>query len=110
MAGPGLRGGTGIGDQPALRTSTGRSWLIVGALMMVICGGILLALSSRQPLIGFLGAGIVAVLYALMVLVSVVVRRQRVKLVTLAVLLVAMAATALGFVLVISATEWAPVV
>ncbi|HNP16192.1 MAG TPA: hypothetical protein PKI99_07000, partial [Terrimesophilobacter sp.] len=94
----------------ALRTSTGRSWLIVGALMMVICGGILLALSSRQPLIGFLGAGIVAVLYALMVLVSLVVRRQRAKLVTLAALLIAMAATALGFVLVISATEWAPVV
>lgn len=110
MAGPGLHGGTGIGDQSALRTSTGRSWLIVGALMMVICGGILLALSSRQPLIGYLGAGIVAVLYALMVLVSLVVRRQRAKLVTLAALLIAMAATALGFVLVISATEWAPVV
>ncbi|MBX3311261.1 MAG: hypothetical protein KF739_12645, partial [Cryobacterium sp.] len=72
--------------------------------------GILLALSSRQPLIGYLGAGIVAVLYALMVLVSLVVRRQRAKLVTLAALLIAMAATALGFVLVISATEWAPVV
>lgn len=110
MTKPEPRSDPRISEQPALRTSTGRSWLIVGALMMVICGGVLLALSSRQPLIGILGAGIVAVLYALMVVVSLVVRHVRAKLVTLAVLLAAMAATALGLVLVISVTEWAPLV
>ncbi len=108
MMDPDLHNDTRIGEQPALRTSTGRSWLIVGALMMVISDGLLIALSSRQPLLGFLGAGIVTVLYALMVVVSLLVRHVRVRLVTLAVLLAAMAITALGFVFVITATELSP--
>lgn len=109
MTDPSLRNDLRVSEQPALRTSTGRSWLIVGALMMVVCGGVLLALSLRQPLVGYLGAGVVVILFALMVVVSLVVRHVRVKLVTLAVLLIAMASTALAFVLAISATEFSRV-
>ncbi len=106
---PVQHGDTRIGEQPSLRTSSGRSWLIVGALMTVISVGVLFAVTSQQPLIGFLGAGIIAVLFALMVVVSLVVRHLRARLVTLAVLLAAIAATALAFMFVIAAAEWSVV-
>ena len=106
MAQSGDHNDTRIGEQPALRTSSGRSWLIVGALMVVACGGLLLALSTRQPIAGFVGAGVVVAIYVLMVVAVVAIRHIRARLVTLAVLLAAMAATALGFVLVITAAEW----
>lgn len=100
------RSDTRIGEQPALRTSTGRSWLIMGALMMVATGGLLLALSTRQPSIGFVGAGLVVVLYVFMIAATAFIRATRARLVTLAVLLGLMAATALGFVLAITTAEW----
>lgn len=106
MSNPGFRNDTRIGEQSALRTSTGRSWLIVGALTMVACGGLLLALSSRQPAVGVIGAAVVAALYALMVIVAFAIRNVRARLVTLAVLLAAMAVTALAFVLAITTAEW----
>lgn len=94
-----------MGNQDALRTSSGAIWLIVGAIFVVICGGLLLALNSLQHPVGFIGAGIVAVLYLAMLVVARVVRHQRARLVTLAVLMLAIAAVGLAFVLVISAAE-----
>lgn len=106
MTEPSFRNDTRIGEQPSLRTSRGRSWLIVGAIMAVACGGLLLALSTRQPITGVVGAAIVVAIYVLMVVVTIVIRRMRARLVTLAVLLCAMAAVALGFVLAVNAAEW----
>lgn len=105
---PHLRNDTRIGEQPALRTSSGRSWLVMGALAMVVCGGLLLALSTRQPTMGFVGAGVVVVLYVFMV-AALAIRNTRARLVTLAALMVAMVATALIFVLVITTAEWSAV-
>ncbi len=76
---------------------------------MVISGGLLLALSARQPMIGYLGAGTVVVLYALMIVSTLSIRAQRARLVTLAILLSLMAAAALGFLLAVSAVEWSGV-
>ncbi len=101
-----FRNDTRIGEQPALRTSSGRSWLIMGALTMVVCGGLLLALSTRQPTTGFVGAAVVAALYVVMVVATLAIRNLRTRLVTLAVLLGAMVLAALVFVLVITTAEW----
>lgn len=102
----GVRNDTRMGEQPALRTSSGRIWLIMGAITAVACVGILVALSTRQPAIGFIGAGVVVALYVAMIAVTLVIRNVRTKLVTLAILLVAMGVTALAFVLVILNAEW----
>ncbi len=99
-----------MSDQPALRTSRGRSWLLVGALTMVVCGGLLIALSSRQPATGVVGAGVVVAIYVCMIVVALAIRNLRSRLVTLAILLIAMVVTALGFVLAITAAEWSAVV
>lgn len=109
MTDPEFRSSTRMGEQPALRTSRGSSWLIVGALTMVVCGGLLLALSTRQPMTGVLGAGVIVVLYMLMIVVTIAIRNLRARLVTLAVLLIVMVLTALGFVLAITAAEWSAI-
>ena len=109
MTNPEFRSHTRMGEQPALRTSRGRSWLLVGALTMVACGGLLLVLSSRQPMTGFVGAGVVVALYAAMVIVTLAIRNVRARLVTLAALLITMVLVALGFVLAITAAEWSAI-
>lgn len=98
-----------MGNQPALRTSSGAIWLVVGAMITVLCGGLLLALNSLQHPVGMIGAAIVGVLYLAMLVVAALVRAQRARLVTLAVLLLTIAFVGLGFVLVISAAEAAVV-
>lgn len=101
-----FRNDTRIGEQPALRSSSGRSWLIIGALTMVASGGLLIALSSRQWSTGLIGASVVAAVYVVMIVAALVIRNVRARLVTLAALLIAMSFTALGFVLAILAAEW----
>lgn len=103
------RNDTRIGEQPALRTSSGRIWLIMGAITAAACVGILVVLSTRQPTIGFIGAGVVVALYVAMIVVTLVIRNVRAKLVALAILLVAMGVTALAFVLVILSAEWSAI-
>jgi hypothetical protein len=63
-----------IGLQPALTTSTGRSWLIVGGLFTVIALAVLLPMTWMPPAGVGLGASItVAVLYLAMVVVRLIV-------------------------------------
>ena len=72
-----------IGLQPALTTSTGRSWLIVGGLFTVIALAVLLPMTWMPPAGVGLGASItVAVLYIAMVVVRLIVGRgpQRLRL------------------------------
>lgn len=94
-----------MGNQAALRTSSGAIWLVVGAIFTVLCAGLLIALNSLQHPVGLIGAGIVVALYLAMLVVARVVRPQRARLVTLAVLMLTIAAVGLGFVLVISTAE-----
>lgn len=71
---PGTRGEprrdpTLVRNQPALRSSTGRVWLIVGAVMAAICLVVLLLQLPGSVPLAVLGAIVVIVLYGAMVLV-----------------------------------------
>ncbi|MDM4762658.1 hypothetical protein QT381_06525 [Galbitalea sp. SE-J8] len=98
---------TFLRNQPALTTSSGRSWLIVGALFAVIAAGVLFALAGAPPAGVGLGGGIAVIaLYAAMVVIRLAVpaRRRRLRLGLLAGALLAMAAIGLVCVLVIATT------
>jgi hypothetical protein len=58
-----------VRNQPALNTSTGRIWLIMGAVMAVICAGVLLLQVRNDVGMAVVGALVVALLYAAMVVV-----------------------------------------
>lgn len=60
-----------VRNQPALRSSTGRVWLVVGAIMAAICVFVLLLQLRNSVPLAVLGAIVVAVLYGAMVLVRV---------------------------------------
>jgi hypothetical protein len=98
-----------MGDQPALRTSGGAVWLIVGGALAILCIGLLLALNPLQPPSGLVGAAVILVLYVFMVAAAFAVPGRRARLLTLAFLMIAIAVTGLGFVLAINAAEWAAV-
>lgn len=89
-----------VRDQPALRTSTGAEWLLIGALLAAICVVVLLvqglALSAGA-------AALVAGLFVAMVVVRLVVSPRRPRLVALAVLLGAMPVVTLGALLLVLA-------
>ncbi|MBB5633470.1 uncharacterized membrane protein YhaH (DUF805 family) [Cryobacterium mesophilum] len=103
------RDSTRIGDQPALRTSRGATWLIVGGLLAALSIGLLVALDALQPPVGLIGAAVLFVLYMLMVVAVLAIPVRRAKLVTLAGLMVAMAVVALVFVVAINVAEWSAV-
>jgi hypothetical protein len=109
MARPGRRDPTRIGDQPALRTSSGAIWLVVGGALAVLCIALLLALNTLQPPVGLIGAGIVLVLYVFMVAAVLASPARRARLITLATLMIAIAIVGLVFVLLINTAEWAAV-
>ena len=105
MAAAAPRDPTRIREQPALTTSSGAIWLIVGALFAVIAIGVLLALATRVPAGPAIGAAVaVAVLYLGMVVVRLAVPayRRRLRLGLMAVLMLTMAAVSLGTVLVLA--------
>lgn len=56
-----------VRNQTALRTSTGRVWLVVGAILAVICVAVLLLQVRNSVPMAVLGAIVVVVLYAVMV-------------------------------------------
>ncbi|GAB3799040.1 hypothetical protein GCM10028798_11930 [Humibacter antri] len=60
-----------VRNQPALRSSTGRVWLVVGAITAVICVAVLLLQLRNSVPFSVLGAIVVALLYAAMVLLRV---------------------------------------
>lgn len=94
---------TRVTNQPALTTSTGRVWLIVGALLSAVCLATLLVVATTHPA-ALIGAAIVLALYALLVVTRLAVRRQRLRLRLLAVVFAAIAvSTIVTLLLVISA-------
>lgn len=94
---------TRVTEQPALTSSNGGIWLVVGAVLTAICLGVLLAVSSSHPF-AYLGAAIALVLYAALVVVRFAVGAQAARLRVLAVLFAAIAvSTIVVLLLVISA-------
>jgi hypothetical protein len=96
-------GPTFVRNQPALTSSDGRVWLIVGGILAAVCVAVLLTLSSLLPVMAVVGAAACVVLYAAMWFVRFAVpdARLRLRLGLLAILFGGIAAVGLVFVLVI---------
>jgi hypothetical protein len=90
-------------NQPALTTSSGAIWLVVGGLFSAISLAVLIPMTTLPPEGVALRAAIaVAALYAGMVVVRFVVRPGRLRLRVLAGGMIAIAAVSLGGVLVVA--------
>ncbi|MCU1441162.1 MAG: hypothetical protein JWP85_2159 [Rhodoglobus sp.] len=87
---------TRITNQPALTTSTGRSWLIIGALFTGISLGVLVPMTALPPAgVALVAAVAVAVLYIGMLVVRATVPPGRRRLGLMAAGLLAIAAISL---------------
>jgi hypothetical protein len=86
---------TKVRNQPALTTSTGKEWLIVGGLFAAISIAVLIALDSPAPAIA------VGVLYLVMILTQLKAPKHKLRLLAAEMLL--MAAIALGATLIVAA-------
>ena len=96
---------TRVRNQPALTTSTGRSWLILGGILAAIAVALLVALGQLPPPgLGYLAAATVALLYAGMLLIRAWVRPGRRRLGLLAAGMLLIAAMSLTVVLIIAFT------
>lgn len=88
---------TRIRSQPALTTSSGRIWLIVGGIFAVISLAVLIPMTSMPPPgVALTGACVVVALYAAMVITRLLVERRRLRLGLMAIFMLVMAAVALG--------------
>lgn len=96
---------TRMRDQPALTTSQGRSWLILGGLLTLISLGVLVPMAVlRMPPSGVAGtaAVVVAVLYVCMIIVRLATPPSRLRLALLAVDMLAIAFVSLLAVLLVA--------
>lgn len=92
-------------DQPALTTSSGLIWLVVGGLLAATGVAVLVPMTALPPPgVALAAVIIVSALYAGMVAVRLAVRPGRRRLGLLAAGMIAIAAVALGAVLVVAAT------
>lgn len=90
-------------DQPALTTSSGLIWLVVGGLFAAISLGVLIPLTTLPPAgVALTAAVIVVVLYAGMVMVRLLTRPGRRRLGLLLGGMLGIAASALIAVLVVA--------
>lgn len=96
---------TQMRNQPALTTSSGRIWLVIGAIATVLIAGTLIALWLQlDSTLALMVAGFTVVLYVVMVIVRLTVEPLRPRLMALAVIfwvqvllaLVAVIAIAMG--------------
>jgi peptidoglycan/LPS O-acetylase OafA/YrhL len=93
---------TKVTNQPALTSSTGRIWLIVGGLMTAIALVLLWSLQQlRPPGVAFTGFVVVALLYIAMVEVRLLTEPGRRRLMLMAVCFGLIALVALVAVLII---------
>jgi hypothetical protein len=96
-----------VRNQPALRTSSGRSWLVMGGLLLVVSLGVLVPmLSLGDSPAPWIGIGSAVVLYTAMVVVRLVVPAGRLRLGLMAACMGATAAISLICVAVVASTEW----
>jgi hypothetical protein len=98
---------TAVRAQPALTTSTGTVWLVVGGVFTAISLAMLLALSTLPGGgVALAAAVIVAILYVAMLVARTAVPAGRRRLRVLAVGMLLIAAVALGGVMIVAATAW----
>lgn len=100
---------TRVTAQPALTSSHGRVWLIVGAVFCVIALAVLGALLTVQAAIAAPAMVVVLGCYIAMVVIRIAVRARRPRLYALAIVFGAMVAAALVAVLLIAGSVAPPV-
>lgn len=93
-------------NQAALRHSAGTVWVVIGALFTVVALVVFLPALPLQPTIAWIGVLAVMVLFSAMLLTRYAVADHRRRLLTLAALLIAIAAVSLVCVLLIGIREW----
>ncbi|SFN49840.1 hypothetical protein [Mycetocola miduiensis] len=98
---------TRVRSQPALTSSTGMIWILLGAILAAVCIGVLLALVALQPVIAWVGITLVAVLLVAMVVIRFTVRQGPRRLTAMASFFGAMALITLVCVVMIAGTAWA---
>lgn len=96
---------TFVRNQPALTQSTGRIWLIAGALLSAVALVILGLLVELDPRTAAIGIGAVIVLYLAMIAIRVTVRAPRLRLGLLAAVMLTIAGTALTVIAIIGWTQ-----
>jgi len=96
---------TRVGDQPALRTASGSNWLVWGAVTAVLVAAVMVLMAIRSPGLGWPAFVAVVVLFVAMVVVRAAVRPRRARLVTLAVLDLAIVVIGLVATLVVLFSE-----
>lgn len=98
---------TSIRAQPALTTSSGTSWLVVGGLFTLIAAGMLVALAGFPPPgLALTGAAVVVLLALGIVLARLLLPAGRRRLGVMAALLLASATIALGVTIVVAWSAW----
>ena len=96
---------TRIRNQPALTTSTGRIWLIVGGLFTAISLGVLIPMTALEPRGIALAAAIAdVVLYLVIVAARLFIGPGRRRLGVMAIALLVIAAVSLTAVLIVAGT------
>ncbi|WP_411557702.1 hypothetical protein [Plantibacter sp. MPB07] len=96
-------------DQPALTTTRGDSWIVIGGITAALLVGMFALLGTVQPVIAWGSAAAVLLVYAAMVVVRTRGTSGRRRLRTLAALYGAMVALSLIAVLVLVGTAWTDV-
>ncbi|NEM90115.1 hypothetical protein [Galbitalea soli] len=95
-----------VRDQPALTTSTGRSWLILGGLMALIAIGVMVPMIALDPPgVAVAGCCVVVALYTAMVITRINARPGRGMLAALAALMIGIAGVALLCVVIVAAQQ-----
>jgi hypothetical protein len=98
---------TKVTNQPSLTTSTGRSWLVLGAIMAAIAVGLLWWLQQvNSSGVAIVGIAVIVLLYVAMVEIRLLVRGGRLRLILMAVCFGGIAAVALVCVLVIGMSQF----
>ncbi|MHB1172925.1 MAG: hypothetical protein ACYCZY_10635 [Lacisediminihabitans sp.] len=98
---------TKVTNQPALTTSTGRIWLIVGGLFAAIALAFLIPmLALGSPGVALFGIVAVSALYITMIVVRLSTGPGRLRLGLMASSMLAIALVSLVCILVVIANEW----
>ena len=92
---------TKMRNQPALTTSRGLEWLVIGGISAVLCIGVLLLQATTDPPLAVGAAVVVAALFAVMVVVRFAVKPLRRRLGILAGLLGMMLVVTIAALLVV---------
>jgi hypothetical protein len=102
-----MRDPTKVTSQPALTSSSGAIWLLVGGLFAAICLSVLIPMCWLDPPgTAFVGVVAVIALYAAMVITRLMVRARRLRLRLLAIFMLSMAVIVLVCLGVVATVQW----